>query len=78
MDKAISGSARPPKTAVARAFVIYWIAALCVIAAVLIKFLVLEKITTDFTALSYLLFSVMIAVILLGHFIYVACSRSKL
>ena len=78
MDKAITGSARPPKSAVARAFVIYLVAALCVIAAVLIKFLVMEKISTDFTALSYLLFSVMVAVILLGHFIYVACSRSKL
>lgn len=79
MDKAETGKQiGVPKKAVARAFAIYFAATASIVAAVVLKFVLIVKISTSFTAVSYLLFSVMIAVILLGHYIYVVCSRAVL
>lgn len=73
-----TNAATTPIQRILRAFLIYLCSAVCIVAAAVLKFLFLENIKTSFTAVSYILFAVMLAVILLGHFIYVACSRSVL
>lgn len=78
MEQSISGRRRVTRERIARAFGIYMAAVVAVILGVVLKFVFLCKITTDFSVLSYVLFSLMIAMILLGHFIYVACSRITL
>ncbi len=79
MDRTITGKhARVSKQAAWRAFGVYFASAVCIMAAVIVKFVFLAKINTRYSAVAYLLFSVTIAVILLGHHIYVVFSRAAL
>ncbi|WP_251547795.1 HDIG domain-containing metalloprotein [Pumilibacter intestinalis] len=77
MDKAISAK-KSRRGAIARAFCIYFAASAVIVTATVLKFALIEHIRDDFSVLSYMLFSAVIAIILLGHFLYVVCSRRKL
>lgn len=63
---------------VLRALCVYATASVVIIAAAVLKFTLMENIGSDFSVLSYILFAAIIVVILLGHFIYLAFSRSEL
>ena len=64
---------------VARAFGISLIASLTIVAAVILKFTLLERITGMKPAsVAYVLFSLIIAVIFFSYYIYAVCSRSEL
>lgn len=80
MEKSVTVNIRSATAReVLRAFGVYLIAAACIIAAVVLKFTLLEKITElKHAAVSYVFFSLIIAVIFLSHFIYAVYSRAAL
>lgn len=71
-------SKKVSRGAIGRAFVIYLAASLIIVAAVILKFTLVKHIKSDFGIVSYFLLSVVIVVIMLGHFLYVVCSRLPL
>ena len=61
---------------IARAFFVFFATAVVIVCASVLKFVLVEDVKTRFTVVSYILFAVVIIVILSGHFVYVASSRT--
>ena len=62
---------------VARAFFVNFATAVVIVCASVLKFVLVEDVKARFTVVSYILFAIVIIVILSGHFVYVASSRTE-
>ena len=67
-----------PRATVAKAFAIYFSCALVIAASVILRFALIDKIKTKYSALSLILIAVVTVGIITGHFVYVVCGREQL